>query len=749
MYRASFMSFTDRLFFTVCFSSFFITSNAIASDYADYSGDLAMLESFFDFTAETSIATGYDLSIKRVPATVSIISGNELRSTGVTRFEQALERVPGVHVSYESSAGSPVFSLRGIATDTNPHALFMMNGVPRTWFFQGGRGPARGGPSLPSISRIEVVRGPGSALYGADALSGVINVVTKRGSEIDKAEFGVRYGSFNSKSAWYLDGGVANSIEWMVMMEYDSQSWGDEKYHSDGQSLIDRMLVDRYGSLAPPSTSLTPLSVDPEQRRLAIDTKFNTDSLEINLGYQERLGEPLFYVAGALGDGKDDGYGVREYYADARYYFEFENGVEFTVKGSYLRNELKAEHNEGGMIYPPGSTGPTPIAVNPLQPVSTTNPLFTFDRGVIGTPECSESSSRLDFTAVYDRRNKHHMTVGAGYQYNDIFETRERKNFSYSVYHAGIMPDMLLLRPLPLPPGVTVDVADTPSVFLQETSRDSHYILVQDVWQMSNDWSLTTGVRYDYYSDFGSTVNPRIALVWAATATSTWKLLYGEAFRAPSASELYVTSNPALLGNPALDPETLESYELVYDYHGAGGSSLRATVFYYEWDNVIRYVSRGVSLARAENTAAQSGYGIEFEGVRPLTDTLSLFGSFAVMQVEDDDGNDIPGQPFEDAYVRLDWLPHHSFTLSTEANWIGAREREKSDPRGSLDGYTVFNIKATKKLKSGVDLSVVGRNLFDSDMREPFPATEEGLVAVPEDIKFGRRVFYVEAVYRF
>src|SRR5690606_32168414 len=85
-----------------------------------------------------------------------------------------------------------------------------------------------------------------------------------------------------------------------------------------------------------------------------------------------------------------------------------------------------------------------------------------------------------------------------------------------------------------------IDVSDTQCVFLPEDDRENYYFYVQDIWSFLNDWELTIGVRYDDYTDFGSTVNPRLALVWSTSHNLTTKLLYGEAFRAPSFSETRV-----------------------------------------------------------------------------------------------------------------------------------------------------------------------------------------------------------------
>ncbi|HET8731164.1 MAG TPA: TonB-dependent receptor plug domain-containing protein, partial [Moraxellaceae bacterium] len=126
-----------------------------------------------------SIATGRQQAVNRAPSVATVITAHDIEAMGATSLEQALESVPGVHVSVSSYAYTPILSIRGIDTTYNPHVLLLINGVPMNQAFLGNRGPGWGGLPADNIERIEVIRGPGSALYGADAFSGVINVITK------------------------------------------------------------------------------------------------------------------------------------------------------------------------------------------------------------------------------------------------------------------------------------------------------------------------------------------------------------------------------------------------------------------------------------------------------------------------------------------------------------------------------------------------------------------------------------------
>jgi hypothetical protein len=85
-----------------------------------------------------------------------------------------------MHVSRAALLNQPIYVMRGIYSNpTNPQILMLQNGVPMTTLYSGDKGNAWGGLALENIARIEIIRGPGSALYGADAFTGVINIITK------------------------------------------------------------------------------------------------------------------------------------------------------------------------------------------------------------------------------------------------------------------------------------------------------------------------------------------------------------------------------------------------------------------------------------------------------------------------------------------------------------------------------------------------------------------------------------------
>ncbi|MFD2272095.1 TonB-dependent receptor [Undibacterium arcticum] len=161
-----------------------------------------------------------------------------------------LESVPGLHVSVSSLAANPIYSFRGIQTGYNPQVLMLVNGIPITNVFLGNRSLAWGGMPLENVARIEVIRGPGSALYGADAVSGVINVITKTAADIKGTEFGARAGSFNSRDAWIQHGGELGPLEAALYLRVGHTDGQNRVIQQDLQSSLDK-LFGTNASLAP------------------------------------------------------------------------------------------------------------------------------------------------------------------------------------------------------------------------------------------------------------------------------------------------------------------------------------------------------------------------------------------------------------------------------------------------------------------------------------------------------------------
>ena len=153
-----------------------------------------------------SIASGTETPLDKAAAITSVINADDIAAMGATDLDQVLETVPGLHVNHSDQAFSPKYVFRGITSSNNPQALMLINGIPVTTMMYGNRSNAWGGMPVKAIERIEVIRGPGSALYGADAYSGVINIITKGPESVDGQTIGGRVGSFDTRGGWLESG---------------------------------------------------------------------------------------------------------------------------------------------------------------------------------------------------------------------------------------------------------------------------------------------------------------------------------------------------------------------------------------------------------------------------------------------------------------------------------------------------------------------------------------------------------------
>lgn len=661
----------------------------------------------------TSIASGTQTPLDKAAAVATVITEADIIAMGATDLDQVLETVPGLHVGRSDQAYTPKYIIRGITSTYNPQTLVLINGIPVTSLFVGNRGNAWGGMPVKAISRIEVIRGPGSALYGADAFAGVINIITKGKRELEGTRVGARAGSFDTQAAWLKHGGSYGGFDVGLTVEAEQTDGWKETIDQDLQTVFDQGPA--------PDVSLAPGPGNNQKKMMEARLDIAHEHSRLRAGYQGRhdagTGPGILQALDPHGR-----YGSDRYNADYTYALP-ELTPDWGLEGrvSYYRYTQEVERNF--KLLPPGTFG------------------GAYPDGLIGNPEYQEENARFDLSSLYQGFDRHLIRLGAGFYWGDIFEVTESKNFTVT------------LAPRP---GGLEDVSDTPEAFLPEKQRTSRYAYAQDEWKLAPDWSLTTGVRYDHYSDFGDTTNPRLALVWAATAETTAKLLYGRAFRAPSIAELFVTSNPIALGNPGLDPETIDTYELAMSHRASDALLATANVFYYDIEDYITFVpvpGGGGVLRQAQNVGERKGRGLELEADYSPSYNLRLLANYAYQHSEDKQSRaDVGEAPQHQVYGRSEWGFLPSWHLDAQLTWVGKQRHAAGDNRPEVDDYTTVDL-AVRKLDAvaGLELALSVRNLFDADVREPSPGPTPvvPVPAIPNDFPMAGRSIYAELQYQF
>ncbi|MDH3326213.1 MAG: TonB-dependent receptor [Gammaproteobacteria bacterium] len=399
-----------------------------------------------------------------------------------------------------------------------------------------------------------------------------------------------------------------------------------------------------------------------------------------------------------VGKAESDRYNLEVTYHDPRL-SEFWD-VTLTTNYQDISNKLKL------VLFPPGAFD------------------GTYPDGMIANPSAYERHVRLNVSGFYSGFTNHLFRIGTGLHYGDQYRVEEIKN---------INPDRVLL-----------DVTDTADVFTPEVRRGVVYGFLQDEWNFNNDWNLTAGLRLDNYSDFGTTINPRLALVHQINFDTTTKLLYGRAFRPPSFAELHNKNNPSTYGNKDLQPETINTYEWIVDYHPIARLNSRMGFFYYNMKNIIQFVKDPASTTRytAQNLGERTGYGFEWETQWRWNNTAKVMLNYAFQKSHDETSNSNIGYaPQHQVYVRSDWNISNHWATTTQINWVVDRLRGAGDERSMINDYATvdFSLRYQTALKHW-DFGLTSKNIFNTDAREPSPTPGY----IPNDLPLSGRSVYLE-----
>ncbi len=668
--------------------------------------DLALI---YGDKANISIATGNQQPLRQAPSVASVITAEDIAAMGATDLDEALESVPGMHVSHSNVSYTPLYTFRGIFSANNPQTLMLLNGIPTTTMFTGSKGNAWGGLPLENIARIEVIRGPGSALYGADAYAGVINIITKSAAESTGTQYGARYGSFKTRDAWIQHGGKWGTVDVAAYLRVGDTDGFKRLITADAQTRLDGIFA-TSASLAPGNTYLGHDAVDAS-------LELTYQKWHLRNGYKLRNNLQL-------------GAGV----ASALDPFGSEKSERITTELSWVDPEISKNIEVGfnASLLQYNDTILSPLVI---YPASVKFPTGTFPNGMLGSPEKWERDSRVSSYATYSGFEGHQMRLGLGHDDLNMYKTAESKNFTLTA--AGS----------PVPLSSIVDYSST-APFMRPQRRQIDYVYVQDEWNFATDWALTAGVRHDNYSDFGGTTNPRLALVWDATLDLTAKLLYGRAFRAPSFVELYSINNPVQQGNQNLRPETNQTLEAAFSWQAKKDMQVNLNFFHYEMKDIIRLVANtSPSVGSAYiNSGKQHGNGMELESVWDYSSNSRLTGNYSYQNsIDDATGQDAGYAPHHRIYLRSDWRYASGWLSSAQLNRVMDRKRTSGDTRPKVPDYTTVDLTVRSPGYGKWGFSTSVRNLFNADVREPSLAPG---TAIPNDLPMAPRSLWVQLTYK-
>ena len=191
------------------------------------------------------------------------------------------------------------------------------------------------------------------------------------------------------------------------------------------------------------------------------------------------------------------------------------------------------------------------------------------------------------------------------------------------------------------------------------------------------------------------------------------------------------------IGNPDLDPEIIDTYEVAFDYTATHDLKVGFNVFYYQMSDIIRF-----DPTTANNTGKQTGHGLEMEVNWKASNKLTVYGNYAYQSSEDKGTNsDAADSPQQQLYVRANYTLTPTWSVSSQFNHVMDRQRAGGDMRSDIDDYSLVDLTIrAKEFSPGYEFAISARNLFNEDAREPSLAP--GTIA--NDLPLAGRGFFIE-----
>ena len=668
---------------------------------------------WFGFDEEVTIATRHETQISKAPSIVTVITAEEIKNLGYRTFVEILRIVPGFEILKSGNFGHVFPVARGLAGSESVRVMlnghYVNNPLNSNAFLHFEEFPVE------NIKRIEIIRGPGSAMYGENAFLAVINIITFDARDIDGVKISSGYGSFDTEEGNITFGKTYGKVDISGMVHYRHTDGFDGVVESDNQTIIDNALSP-FGF---PAVSQAPGRIDDWRQEYDLNLKVSYkdvyfEGLYINKNRGTHIG-PQY----ALTDGSD----IESNYVfgEAGYKKTFEE--RFTVKPRIYYDQF--DDNLYIESFPDGTT--IPWDTNEDGSYDT---YYTYADGLIGNAKVINRVVGTEIPLDYELFDGNIFTLGLEYRLINQTGVHYSSNFHPATYE---------------PLDSVQDFSDT-YPFLKETTRRIWSVYLQDTWDITDTLNLTLGARHDQYNDFGGATSPRAGLTWAFIKDASLKLLYGEAFRAPSFAEMYSTNQPALQGNEDIDPETIRTYEIGLSYKF--NKYVTSGINYFNNDIkdliVIRTLPTSQITSRFENFGDARVRGIETETRIDINKGNYVFMNYTFQDTEGDDGDDLPfvAKHKGNFGVNAHYWKYINTNLSTFVS--GKRFREEDDTRGDMPAYALLNLSVIgKEFFKTMEVYGTVYNLLDKDYSDPGPTS------IPEDLPRPGRSFFVGLSYQF
>ncbi len=647
-------------------------------------------------------ASKYEQKVAEAPSSIVVISAEDIRKYGYRTLMDVLATLPGFYVQGHGSYTS--LGVRGFSPpgDANSRILLLVNGhalngniddsAPLDYTFP---------IDMDLIDRIEIVRGPSSSLYGADAFFAVVNVITRTGKDKGATVSGEggSLGTYKQTATYGLD---HNGTQALLSGTYNL---------TNAPGLLDG-IEDPIGSRS---------DRDQGRRLFALVSSHNFTFQSAISSLQEKAPSSATWC-GACHQTDSHANNFRAY-ADLQYDHPIGNSAEITARAYYDSSGYHGNYND----------------LRTCNEATCHGSVYGHDRNY-GEWAGAEVKFTKRFLAG------HRFTVGT--EYRDNFrQSQQNWMDGFSDAHDG---------------------TPVTSMTFVNYNRSSHLLGIygEAEFHILSKLILNLGLRDDRYNYVEAKTSPRAALIYTPRPSTTLKFLYGNAFRAPSFSEMYYSSM-ASASAPILQPETIRTEEIVFEQKLGKHTTIGASGFYNLIGNYIEQetnIIQGQDQTTFVNSKA-TAKGLELSLKSRLASQLEGEMSYTFQEVKDPlDDSPLPDSPRNLGKMKLG-VPflHQIFNAGLEAQYqsrclvtypvTAILDSTESDAPGAT-GFSAPPVSlnatvATRELWRGFSLSASAYNLVGRPLSDPMagyfehnhmvPATS----LLPED----RRTFRIKLTW--
>jgi outer membrane receptor for ferrienterochelin and colicins len=597
-------------------------------------------EFLFEEIPSVYSASKYEQKVTKAPASISIITGDEIKKYGYRNFGAILASLKGFYNTSDRNYGYVGARGFGLPADYNSRLLLLIDGHRYNDNIFDSFYTDEGFPvDVDVIERVEVVRGPSSSLYGTSAVFGVINVITKRGRDQKGVNIKGSYGSNDTyKTSLSYGDRFNNGLEAFVTGSFYDSAGYDRLY---------------YKEFDIPANNNGFADKSDEEFARKLMAKISYGDLSLQGLYVNRRKDIPTASFETLFNTKIQNTTDQATFLEFKYDHTFDNQLNFQSRLSY--NNYRYQGN------------------------------LPYNLSFINKDLSYGQWWRAEIEANKVLFADHRVTLGGQFQDNfHQFQT----NYDVATY------------------------AD---------SHESTYqwaLFIQDDYSITDSLTLNAGLRYDYFSIFGSTVNPRLGLIYNPVQNSTIKLLYGTAFRAPNQFELNYTGFNTL-ANPDLSPEKLETFELILEHYFTQQLRAELNLFHTDITNIISLTKLTNRTIQNRNIGNVDSYGLEIQLEQLFDSGFQGRISYSWQDTKDDT-----------SHQRLTNSPEHMVKLNLiaplwankvfagfETQYMSGR----NTPLGSEVGdYVISNLTLyTQNWIKGLEFSAGVYNLFDEQYFDP------------------------------